>query len=906
MAMFIRTLFAFLTLYISICKADKTLSYHILEELPKNTLIGNVPTDSRIRNLYQASVFEQLRYSFLESTGFGKSLFAIEEESGIIKTTGALDRDVLCPRKKVCKVNLDVVVKPAQYFRIIRVDVEIIDQNDNAPKFQSDVIHFRIPESRLPGASFIIPAANDPDGGKNSIQKYELLTNTNVFDLNVSPGIDDIPEVKLVLKARLDREKTPFYQVQIKASDGGDPPKSATVTANITVLDVNDNNPSFKNSTYTLTISENFPIDATILRVHAEDPDAHRNGQVIYSFTENTMRHYGSLFAINSRTGDISIKGEIDYEKRSVYNLGVMASDNGPDSQPARTLVIVKVIDINDNAPRITVNILNENGTASISENAEIGTFVAHVSVVDRDTGKNKIFNCSLNTKAFQLQRLYQTTQYKIVVAKKLDYEKKQEYEINMTCRDRGTPRLSSQETIIVDILDENDNTPVFEKEEYLAAVHENNRIGQFIIKVNATDPDSDKNGEVHYHISDDPGNYFRINEHSGIVTANAELDREKMDLVKFYVVAVDQGRPKMSSSAVVSVEILDKNDIVPKFKQDSYAFGIFENQDLAVTEVGKVVAYDNDTSDAGRISYSFDETSNNNDAFAIDSKSGQITTKVILDRELQPVYYLIVVAKDNGFPSQSSSVSVTVYIADKNDNAPVIRFPNPHNNTVYITVDRTIGEVVSKIDAYDTDLGSNAKLSYLIKSGNDKGIIKVYPSGDVVVNKDLAELEGENFPMVVEVTDHGFPQLTATAHLNIFVNISTGVMLPSQSGSLLGGHNLTIVVSLASVSTVLAVILVVAIVTIKRKDKKKDHTQRYNCRVEAEKMLYRNDSKILPPPPPPPQGPIDHRNRSKEVSFSTEMENTMNQTKQSWPSTIDHKTLEVLFSLISHVFLNK
>ncbi len=885
---------------------ETELSYSIIEEISVNSHVANVREDSRIDQRYDSSILDRLKFRFLAQPSIE---VRITETTGIIKTSGRIDRDILCPNRNLCNSVLDVVAltdSPMTFIEIIKVTVHIMDINDNQPVFPEKVISHQLLESAAPGNSFVIPTAMDPDSRQLGVHAYHLDPEDGIFSLQVEEKVDGSTDVKIVLHARLDRERQHLYEVRVIALDGGDPPKSGYMDIKIHVQDVNDNGPVFLNNTYEVSMLENVPVRTTIIQLQARDQDSGLYGEIIYGFSTRTENAYGHLFGIGNSTGKIYTKDIIDYEQGHIYRLVVDAKDRGPDSIPADATVIVNVVDVNDNAPQITVNTLAATGTdsAEIAEDAEIGTFVAHILVSDPDSGRNGRFSCTLNDNHFQLQQLYEQ-EYKVATVVQLDRESRSRYNLALTCQDEGREPQVSIKHIDVIVLDVNDNDPVFSKPKYEANVTENNYVGAFIVRVNASDLDENENGRIEYQLDKSVEFTFHIDSNSGTITARAIFDREQHAQYKFNVIAVDHGSPPRSGSALVTVHIGDVNDERPRFSQRAYSFGVYENEPPG-TEVGTVNAQDKDGEPYNSFVFSLAPSNSMVANFHIDGHSGRITTTVMLDRETHAVYYLQVVASDTGAPHISSTATVSVYVADKNDHAPFFEFPNEINNTILISNKVPVGYVVTRVQAFDSDINGNGNLTYHIQKGNELRFFHIEVNfGVVIVSKEMVHLDYLLTELTILAKDQGEPPKTALTNLNIIVNKSVAflppVTEPTSTGPILTGPNFVIVVSLGCVSGLIMVILIIAIVCIRRQEhQRKQH--KYNCRMEALKVIQKEKEKELELADQCkplsnghcPSSPDIHpcRPHKKEVSFSLD---DTHKCARSWPATID-STIQVMF----------
>ena len=793
--------------------------FYVQEELPVGTIICNLVTQAGLDQDYDRATLAKLRFQFLTHPNLDKEYFSINEQTGIIRTTNVLDRDTLCPGKDECIIKFDIAIQPNEYFQIIKIQVIIFDINDNTPTFPQKTLSLDISESAVPGTSFVIPAASDPDSGRNSIQEYELVPISGKFDLQVRNTADGATDLRLVLREKLDRERMDHDKVYIMAYDGANPPKTGSIAVDISVIDANDNDPKFENGTYEVNVMENLPVGTTILRVRARDPDAGNNGRIVYQFSRHTQQEYGKMFGINSETGEIYVRGTLDYESRYIYLLSLIAHDKGPDSLPSHATAIVRVQDVNDNAPTISVNTLTTNGEAQVMENSKLDTFVAHISVIDNDSDKNGKFTCSIDNEHFVLQKLY-LTEYKIVTASVFDREARDEYTVSLVCKDRGVNPQISIVDIKVRIIDANDHSPEFAEEAYHVTIKENNHVGMSILQVNATDQDIGPNGRITYSLNEAAKDILEIDPDTGVVTAKIIFDYEETHSMEFEVIAEDKGDPVRTARVPIYIAILDLDDERPTFTQDTYSFGVFENQ-APGTLVGKVEAVDKDSEPFDQFRFYLDPNSVSSDLFRMDPVQGAIYTTKALDREAQQVHYVIAVVTPLDDPTYSSTASITVYVADKNDNPPVFDFPTPYNYTVEVSSKAPRRYVVTRLRAHDKDKSTNARLTYSITEGNVENSFTVDAiSGAISINADLSELpDNKVYHLKVMVHDGGDPQLSDSADLRIVVRKNLA-FLPHNAKSFLSERNLTIVLAFALATIFVAIIIIVAIVIIIRRSK--------------------------------------------------------------------------------------
>ncbi len=405
-------------------------------------------------------------------------------------------------------------------------------------------------------------------------------------------GSNEVLYLDLVVNAILDREKRSTYTLSLEAFDGGSPKRTDQTTLDITVQDINDNAPVFNQSRYHAIISENLQPGSNILQVFATDADEGDNGMVLYEINRR-QSDPDRYFVIDSRTGIITLNKPLDFEMRRVHELVVQAQDNATQPEVTNAFVTIHVRDYNDNQPTMTIIFLSEDGSPKISEGAQPGQYVARISVTDPDYGEYANVNVSLEggDGKFAL-----TTKdsiiYLICVDKILDREERDTYELRVMATDSGTPPLRAESSFIIQVTDVNDNPPLFDQPVYRQVIPEVVFPGSFVLQVTARDKDQGPNGDINYSILQDQdaySNWFSIDSITGIITTLSQLDYEKNPNPSITVVAMDGGKPPLSSSAVVNIVLQDINDNEPVFERNFYNVSIKENTapGTCILEVG-------------------------------------------------------------------------------------------------------------------------------------------------------------------------------------------------------------------------------------------------------------------------------------------------------------------------------
>ncbi|XP_041845590.1 protocadherin alpha-3-like isoform X2 [Melanotaenia boesemani] len=637
------------------------ISYSVTEEMDKGTVVGNLAKDLNVN----ARDLQSMNLNIV--SGYSKKYFEANFKTGDLYANERIDREEICPNTAKCTLNLEAILSNPVVLQ--RIEVVIVDLNDNAPTFVDKLFSLNISESSPSGERFLLPQAVDADAGSNSVKTYKLSTN-EYFSLDVQSAEEHSVSAELVLLKTLDREKHAHIKLTLTAVDGGKPPNTGTVQININVLDVNDNTPSFSKTLYKARVNENAPVGSFVIQVNATDLDEGDNGRVIYSFVRRAIFNPANVFSINAETGEITVKGALDYEAQSAYEIHVQASDKGASPRRANGKLLVEVVDVNDNAPEIVVTSLIN----PVREDADVGSVVALVTVTDKDGGKNGQTRCKLaGPTPFKLNLNYKNY-YSLVVDGPLDREVLSLYNVTITANDEGTPSLSSTSIINVEVSDVNDNAPRFIEPEINIYVKENSPVGVSVFTIRAVDPDINENGKITFALEGDSKNipitsFININTDTGDIVSLHSFNFEELKTFQFKVRATDSGVPPLSSNVTVNVCILDENDNNPTILAPFSEHGSINSETIPYSAeagyfVAKIRAVDADSGYNALLSYHLSEPKGNN-LFRIGTSTGEIRTKRRMSDNDLKTHPLLVLVSDNGEPSLSSTVSIDVVVVE-------------------------------------------------------------------------------------------------------------------------------------------------------------------------------------------------------------------------------------------------
>ncbi|XP_075419119.1 protocadherin-17 isoform X3 [Tenrec ecaudatus] len=688
-------------------------------------------------------------------------------------------------------------------------------------------------------------------GGRGKSGSYRVLENSapHLLDVDADSGL-------LYTKQQIDRESLCRHNAKCQLSLEVFANDKEICMIKVEVQDINDNAPSFPSDQLEMDISENAAPGTRFPLTSAHDPDAGENGLRTYLLTRDDH----GLFALDVKSrGDgtkfpeLVIQKALDREQQNHHTLVLTALDGGEPPRSATLQINVKVIDSNDNSPVFEA----PSYLVELPENAPLGTVVIDLNATDADEGPNGEVLYSFSSYVPDRVRELFSIDPKsglIRVKGNLDYEENGMLEIDVQARDLGPNPIPAHCKVTVKLIDRNDNAPsIGFVSVRQGALSEAAPPGTVIALVRVTDRDSGKNGQLQCRVLGGGGTGggglggpggsvpFKLEENYDnfyTVVTDRPLDRETQDEYNVTIVARDGGSPPLNSTKSFAVKILDENDNPPRFTKGLYVLQVHENN-IPGEYLGSVLAQDPDLGQNGTVSYSILPSHIGDVSIytyvSVNPTNGAIYALRSFNYEQTKAFEFKVLAKDSGAPAHlESNATVRVTVLDVNDNAPVIVLPTLQNDTAELQVPRNagLGYLVSTVRALDSDFGESGRLTYEIVDGNDDHLFEIDPSsGEIRTLHPFWEDVTPVVELVVKVTDHGKPTLSAVAKL----------IIRSVSGSLPEGvprvngeqhhwdMSLPLIVTLSTISIILLAAMITIAVKCKRENKE---IRTYNCRI--------------------------------------------------------------------------
>ncbi|XP_074195662.1 cadherin-23 isoform X1 [Rhinolophus sinicus] len=608
-----------------------------------------------------------------------------------------------------------------------KLTVNILDVNDNTPQFKPFGITYyteRVLEGATPGTTLIAVAAVDPDKGLNGLITYTLL------DL-MPPGyvqLEDSSAGKVIANRTVDYEEVHWLNFTVRAADNGSPPRAAEIPVYLEIVDVNDNNPIFDQPSYQEAIFEDVPVGTTILRVTATDADSGNFAVIEYGLGNGEGK-----FAINPTTGDIYVLSSLDREQKAHYILTALAKDNPGDIASNRrensVQVVIQVLDVNDCRPQFS----KPQYSTSVYENEPAGTSVFTMMATDQDEGSNAELAYSLEGPGMEA---FHVDKDSGLVTTKRPLHSYERFNLTVVATDGGEPPLWGTTMLLVEVIDVNDNRPVFVRPPNGTVLHikEEIPLRSNVYEVYATDQDEGLNGAVRYSFLKSTGNrdweYFTIDPISGLIQTALRLDREKQEVYSLILVASDLGQPvpyETMQPMLVVLDDIDDNEplfVRPPKGSPQYQLLTVPEHSPHGTLVGNVTGAVDADEGPNAIVYYFIAAGNEEKNFQL-QPDGRLLVLRDLDREREAVFSFIVKASSNrswtpprgpspdlDLVNDLSLQEVRVVLEDINDQPP--RFTKAEY-TAGVATDAKMGSELIQVLALDADIGNNSLVFYSI-----------------------------------------------------------------------------------------------------------------------------------------------------------------------------------------------
>ncbi|XP_027864272.1 protocadherin gamma-C5-like isoform X4 [Xiphophorus couchianus] len=443
-----------------------------------------------------------------------------------------------------------------------QITINVLDNNDNFPAFEKSIYKVSIGENALKGAPVLTLAAKDADEGLNGEVEFAFGAHTpdnvrSVFDIDPLTG-----EIRLI--GHLDFETNSNYEIDISATDKGSPRMEGHCTVHVEVLDVNDNPPNIFLTSQPNSVPENSPSGTVVALISARDVDTGDNSKVILHLNKNVPFKLKASFSDNYA---LITNGPLDREKFSEYEVEITATDLGSPPMSSKKTINVNITDVNDNPPVFT----QFTYSVYLKENGLPGSILYSVSASDLDSGENaKISYSILDSKVQDVSvssYVYiNSDNGSIYSMHSFDYEKLKVFQIQVQAKDQGSPSLSSNATVHVFILDQNDNTPavIYPSSAALGSLSHQRmprsaKAGHLVTKVTAVDADSGYNAWISYRLAEaTDASLFTVNQYTGEVRTKRAVYEQDDSSQRLLIEIKDDGQPVQSATATVSILLED------------------------------------------------------------------------------------------------------------------------------------------------------------------------------------------------------------------------------------------------------------------------------------------------------------------------------------------------------------
>ncbi|GAB1603896.1 protocadherin beta-15 isoform X1 [Argonauta hians] len=594
----------------------------------------------------------------------------------------------------------------------------------------------------------------------------------------------------------------------------------------VIIEDANDHSPVFPQKQINLQFDEGDGKGMTKSIPNAIDRDVGViNSQITYHLEKRG--HEPFTLAVSKRVDGsyllgITLENKLDREKQDTYMLKVIARDGGSPPKEGVLNVLVTVADVNDNAPHFSQNLYN----VSVNNGYHKHMRVAQVSASDLDSGKNGQVTYHFSSKTSDAAKsnfaLNENTG-EITLIKSFG-QKKLLHKLFIEAKDNGSPPLSSIATVLVNVLNQQNNPPQvdvkFVSTGISAKFSEGIKVGSFIAFVKVTDNDAGQNGEVSCDLKHDKFLLQSLGKMKYKVVVKNQVDRETESYINFTISCEDKGFPSLKTERNFSIQVVDVNDVRPHFSKELFKFLTYENE-KPFFPIGFINVTDDDLGKGGELTYSLLDKHKHVLPFEI-SNLGFISTTQSLDREQQDTYRFQVFVKDNGTPSLNNTANVIIEVMDKNDNAPYFTFPSVDPFSLDIYYHPQSKKDITVLRASDRDSHVNAFLRYEISGGNDRQLFTVNPyTGALSFSRTVYQNDAGSYDLKFIVKDSGIPVLSSETTLSLTLTVSNKTskmsITPDSKSDDKIHINLVIIILLAAVIVSVATVVSITVCIVRR-----------------------------------------------------------------------------------------
>ncbi|GAB1604115.1 protocadherin gamma-B6 isoform X1 [Argonauta hians] len=671
---------------------------------------------------------------------------------------------------------------------------------------------------------------------------------------------------KLYTAQRLDAESLCIYNKEcgkiVKVAVKQEEAFIKVLKIKVIIEDINDHKPEFPNKQIDLQFYETDGKGTKKSVPNAIDNDMGVLNSKINYRLKNNVNHTFSLFVSKRADGvstlEIILEKKLDREIKDLYVIQVVAQDGGSPPNVCVLDVKISVIDENDNRPIFSRNIYNVSVKSSHSRIRP----VVILSAKDKDLGKNSQISYYFSPKTSTLARDHfkiNKVTGEIFFAKSSLLNNKMTFKLFIEARDGGSPPLSTISTVVVHIMNEENNPPTIDVDfvsvltENTTRILESTKVGSFIAYVMVTDNDVGRNGEVTCDLKHDKFKLTAINSKEYKVILKELVDREVKDSYIITIKCQDYGFPPLHRERKFSLQLMDVNDVQPKFTKSTFKFLTYENEKPSFP-VGFVNATDPDLDQGSKLSYTLFGKNQIYIPFKI-TNNGFISTRKSLDREQNNLYEFQVFVRDNGNPSLNNTATVIVEIMDENDNAPYFTFPSVSPFSLDLHYHPQSDTEITVLRASDRDSHVNAFLRYELIGGNEKSLFMINAhSGILSFARTVYQNDAGTYDLQFIVKDSGSPVLSATTVMSLTLTVSnkTSSMLTAvqiQSSDMI---DVNLVIIIVVVAVLISVILVIFITTCivkynspRNTNQNTDINASYQSRSEMRNLIYQTNNRV-------------------------------------------------------------